>query len=87
MKNTIPSIGVSESLLRYLEEQARFRGYGDAAAFADAILTEFRRRDEQRLAELLLEGLNSGPAVEVNEDFWKEMRKQIKNGRRQTTLP
>jgi hypothetical protein len=34
-------------------------------------------RDEAHLKELLLAGLNSGPAIPVTEEFWAEMHQMI----------
>jgi len=36
-----------------------------------------KRRAQEKLEALLLEGLNSGEPVEVNEGFWKEMRQEL----------
>jgi antitoxin ParD1/3/4 len=51
--------------------------YGTISEYVEALLRqELRRQAEERLESLLLEGLDSGPASEMTDADWDEMRRR-----------
>lgn len=65
-----------ETLRAYVEQRVRDGDYADTAEY----LRDLVRRDREaqaakRLRELIEEGLNSGPAREMSEADWAELRR------------
>jgi antitoxin ParD1/3/4 len=52
------------------------RGYGSASEYVRDLIR--RDADIQRFRALIEEGLESGPAVEVDEAFFEELRAEIR---------
>ena len=72
------NISLPQSLKDYLEAQAERGGYGTPSEYVRELLQQDQaRRTEQRLEELLLEGLNSGDAMEVTPEYWERKRLQL----------
>ena len=70
------SFALPETLRTYIDQRVRSGDYGNTSEY----LRELIRRDREdvakkRLRELIEEGLNSGPARELNPSDWAELRK------------
>ena len=81
------NISLPESLKAFVEEKVRKGGYGTASEYVRELIREARKREaEARLEKLLLEGLDSGPPVEVTPEFWQrkraELLKRVRRARR-----
>jgi antitoxin ParD1/3/4 len=77
------SFALPETLRAYIEERVRSGPYGNTSEY----LRELIRRDQdehakRRLRELVQEGLESGPALELTSDRISELRKQALRGTR-----
>jgi antitoxin ParD1/3/4 len=71
------TISLSEEMRTFIEEQAASAGYGTVSDYLKALVREEQmRRAQERLEELLLEGLESGPATPMTAEDWDEMRRQ-----------
>lgn len=78
------NVSLPASLRRFAEERAR-RGYSSVSEYFRALLRDDQRRvAEERLEDLLLEGLDSGEATEVTPEFWKELRARVKERAKRT---
>lgn len=72
------NISLPQSLKDYIEAQVERGGYSTPSEYVHELLRQDQtRRAEQRLAELLLEGLHSGDAVEVTPEYWEQKRLQL----------
>jgi len=72
------NISLPESLREWIDAVVANGGYGNASEYLRELIREDRkRRDEERLEHLLLEGLESGAPVEVTPEFWKQLRKDV----------
>lgn len=71
-------ISLNEPLKSFVEEQTAAAGFARPDEYVSAVLNaERRRKAEDELEQLLLEGLNSGPSIEANEEFWEEKRREL----------
>src|SRR6266403_240131 len=69
---TMSSVNISlpDSLRVFIERRAEEQGYGTISDYLrELILKEQKRESEARLESLLLDGLNSGDAIEVTSEY------------------
>lgn len=83
------NISLPQTLKDFVEEQVENGGYSTPSEFIRELLRDDqKRRAEERLEALLLEGLNSGDPVEITPEFWERKRLALierhrkKSGRR-----
>jgi antitoxin ParD1/3/4 len=75
---TTLSVTLSESLKEFVEAQAAAGNYASAGDYVLALLREAQKRQAWAKVEaLVLEGLNSGEAVEVTEEYWEAKRRRL----------
>lgn len=68
------NISLPEELKQYAEEQTK-AGYSTASEYVRELIREDqKRRGQERLERLLLEGLNSGEPIPADEKFWAELK-------------
>ena len=71
---TSMNISLPEELRQYVEAQTK-SGYSTPSEYVrELIRKDQRRQAQQRLEELLLEGLNSGGPVVADEKFWSDLK-------------
>ncbi len=86
---TTVTISIPESLKEFVVRQMKTKGFGNVSEYFRTLL---RRAQEQeadtRLEAFLLDGLDSGKDMELNREFWKDLKTEagrlLKN-RRQTS--
>ena len=72
------NISLSAPLKRFVQEQVAGGGYGDVSEYIRELLREAQRRKERnKLEQLLLEGLESGDPIPVTPEFWEKMRQDL----------
>jgi antitoxin ParD1/3/4 len=72
---TSMNVSLPEELKEYVEVQSK-SGYSTPSEYVRELIREDqKRRAEQRLDELLLDGLNSGESIPVNAKFWAQLKK------------
>lgn len=72
------NVSLPGSLKKYVQERVSTGGYGNTSEYVrDLIRGEQKQRAKAELEALLLEGINSGPASEVNDEFWKGLRERV----------
>jgi len=80
---TSMNITLPEPMRQYVDEQISTGSYGTASEYIRALIREDqRRRSQERLDALLLEGLDSGEPIEVTPEFWQSLRKRIDDRRK-----
>jgi antitoxin ParD1/3/4 len=73
---TSMNISLPEELKEYVEEQTR-SGYSTPSEYVRELIREDqKRRTQERLDTLLLEGLNSGDSVPANAKFWRDLKRE-----------
>lgn len=78
------NISLPENLKRYVERRVSEGDYGNTSEYIRELIRkdreERRRRAQEKLEALLLEGLDSlerGEGVEVTPEYWKERRARL----------
>jgi len=75
---TTMNISLPESMKEFIDEQVRKDGYGTVSEYLRALVrAEQKRQAEQRLYDLLLEGLNS-PRSEMTGADWEDIRREVR---------
>jgi antitoxin ParD1/3/4 len=71
------NISLTDPLKEFVDEEVREGGYSSTSDYVrDLIRQRQRRKAEETLRALLLEGLNSGPATPMEPDFFDKMRER-----------
>ena len=73
------NISLPQSLKDFVEEQVKAGGYSTPSEYLRELLRQDqKRRAQEKLEAMLLEGINSGPPIEVTPEFWEQKRKLIR---------
>lgn len=76
---TTMNISLPDPLKDYADAQVHERGYSTVSEYVrDLIRTDQVRQGEQHLAALMREGLESGPAIPVDDDYWAKKRAALR---------
>jgi antitoxin ParD1/3/4 len=76
MSMTSMNISLPEELKDYVEQQTR-AGYSTPSEFVRQLIREDqKRRNRERLEQLLLEGLDSGQPIPADKKFWSDLKRQ-----------
>ena len=89
MELTSLNISLPQSLRDYVESQVRDSGYSTPSEYVRELLREDqKRRAQEKLETLLLEGLQSGKPIEITPEYWETKRRQLleRRHRRRTGL-
>jgi antitoxin ParD1/3/4 len=69
------TISMPESLKQFVETEVQTKGYGNVSEYFRALVREAQAREaDGRLQALLLQGLDSGEDIELDQEFWRELR-------------
>jgi antitoxin ParD1/3/4 len=79
MPMTTMNISLPDAMKSFVDTQVEERGYSTSSEYVrDLIRNDQMRQAEQRLAALILEGLESGPAVPIEKDYWDKKRAALR---------
>ncbi|QDT39434.1 ribbon-helix-helix domain-containing protein [Stratiformator vulcanicus] len=82
------TIEISDELVEHLEERASSKGFGSASEYLQEIIRDDRRQAAfQRVEQLLLEGLDSGPPKELLPEDWDALRSRLASKHGQPVPP
>jgi len=90
MELTSLNISLPQSLKDYVENQVRDSGYSTPSEYVRSLLREDqKRRAQEKLEALLLEGLESGKPIEIKPEYWETKRRQLveRHNRKNTGSP
>ncbi|MGK0187042.1 MAG: antitoxin ParD1/3/4 [Verrucomicrobiales bacterium] len=72
------NISLPETLKDYVEARLREGGYGTASEYVrELIRNDQKSAAQEQLERLLLEGLESGEPVQIDEDFWAKKKADL----------
>ncbi|MBL0038256.1 MAG: type II toxin-antitoxin system ParD family antitoxin [Nitrosomonadales bacterium] len=72
---TAMNISLPETMKDFVDHQVQDGGYSTSSEYVrDLIRKDQVRRAEQHLAALIMEGLESGPAIPADDNYWKNKR-------------
>jgi antitoxin ParD1/3/4 len=75
---TSMNISLPELLRDWVEAQIKGGRYGNASEYVrELIRRDQERQAQQRLEQLLLEGMKSGPASPMTKKHWSELRAEV----------
>ncbi|BAY29324.1 putative addiction module antidote protein, CopG/Arc/MetJ family [Nostoc carneum NIES-2107] len=72
------NISLPDVMRTYVEEQVASGGYSTVSEyFRELVRQDQKRKAEERLQTLLLEGLNSGTATPLTDQDWNDIRQAV----------
>ncbi|MGA2263503.1 MAG: type II toxin-antitoxin system ParD family antitoxin [Acidobacteriota bacterium] len=78
MSMTSLNISLPQPLKDFVEERVKQGGYSTPSEYVRELLREDqKRRAEEKLEALLLEGLNSGKPIDVTQEYWEKKRRRL----------
>ncbi|MDF5706820.1 MAG: type II toxin-antitoxin system ParD family antitoxin [Nostoc sp. S4] len=78
------NISLSESMKVFVDEQVAKGGYNSVSEYLQELISqEQKRKAQEHVEELLIEGIDSGEVIEVNNEWWDKKRTYLMNKLRQ----
>jgi len=72
------NISLPQSLKDYVESQVSAHGYSTPSEYLRELLRQDqKRRAEEKLEGLLLEGLQSGEPIHITPEYWENKRRSL----------
>jgi antitoxin ParD1/3/4 len=72
------NIAIPESLKQFVQERVMDGGYSSVSEYMrELIRADQRRKIEERIDALLLEGLDSGEPIAVSPEYWEEKKRKL----------
>ncbi|MFN7918855.1 MAG: type II toxin-antitoxin system ParD family antitoxin [Bryobacteraceae bacterium] len=80
------NISLPQNMKDYVEHQVETSGFSTPSEYIRALIREDQKRQaEEQLEAMLLEGLNSGEAIEITPEYWERKRQRLIERHRQKT--
>ncbi len=71
------NVSLPDAMRAWVDAQVESGQYGNVSEYVrDLIRRDQKARAQDRLEQMLLEGINSGAAEPVTEEFWTELRRR-----------
>ena len=75
------NISLPENLKGFVDSQVRIGGYSTSSEYIRELIREDQKKKlEQRLSLLLLEGMQSGVPIAADDAYWNAKRKRLNAG-------
>ena len=75
---TTLNVSLPESMRTFIDEQIKSQGYSTASEYIRHLIRKEQEAiEDKRLEALLIEGLESGEPVEINEEWWHNKREEL----------
>jgi antitoxin ParD1/3/4 len=72
------NIALPESMKHFVQERVSEGGYSSVSEYVrELIRADQKRKVEERIDALLLEGLDSGEPVPVTREYWEEKKRKL----------
>lgn len=72
------NISLPDSMRAYIEDQASTGGFSTASEYVRALVRQDqKRRAEERLEALILEGIASGEPERMTPEDWKKLKQEV----------
>jgi len=76
------NISLPDAMRTFIENEVKRGAYSTPSEFIRALVrADQKRKAEDRLEQLLLEGLKSGKATPMRKKDWAELRRRVFEGR------
>lgn len=75
---TTLNISLPDTMKDFIKEQIQEGGYSTTSEYLRHLIHEEQKRVAQaKLDAMLLEGLNSGESIEINDEWWEQMKTEL----------
>jgi antitoxin ParD1/3/4 len=82
------NIALPEAMKQYVQQRVSDGGYNSVSEYIrELIRADQKRKAEERIDALLLEGLDSGPPIPVTPEYWEEKKRKLTERLGKTILP
>lgn len=82
------NIALPESMKQFVQERVSEGGYSSVSEYVrELIRADQKRRAEERIDALLLEGLDSGEPISVTKDYWEAKKRRLAERLSKTIAP
>ena len=72
------NIALPESMKHFVQERVSEGGYNSVSEYVrELIRGDQKRKAEERIDALLLEGLHSGKPIPVSKEYWEEKKRKL----------
>ena len=72
------NVSLPDSMGTFVDQQIAQGGYGTPSEYFQRLVSvEQKRAAQERLEELLMEGIESGPPLEMTAADWEELRSRV----------
>ena len=72
------NISLPDPMRDFIEEEVSAGSYGSVSEYIRGLVRAAQgRKAEEKLSQLLLDGLNSGEGIEVTPEFWSNVRQDV----------
>lgn len=72
------NIALPESLKQFVQERVTVGGYSSVSEYMrELIRADQKRKVEEHIDAILLEGLNSGEPIPVTPEYWEEKKRKL----------
>jgi antitoxin ParD1/3/4 len=72
------NIALPEAMKHFVQERVSQGGYSSVSEYVrDLIRADQKRKTEERIDALLLEGLDSGTPLAVTPEYWEEKKRKL----------
>ena len=72
------NIALPESMKHFVQERVSEGGYSSVSEYVrELIRIDQKRKVEERIDALLLEGLDSGEPIAVTKEYWEEKKRKL----------
>jgi antitoxin ParD1/3/4 len=72
------NIALPESMKHFVQERVSEGGYNSVSEYVrELIRADQKRKVEERIDALLLEGLDSGEPIPVTKEYWEEKKRKL----------
>lgn len=79
MHNTSLNVSLPDSLASFVAERVAEGGYASASDYMRELIhrAQKEREEDERLEQLILEGIDSGPGIEATPEYWAKKRAEL----------
>lgn len=77
---TTMNISLPETMKSFVENTLTTDGYGTASEYVrDLIRADQKKKEQEKLEQVLLKALNSGETAELNEQVWESLKAKVRS--------
>ncbi len=79
MTTATMNISLPEAMKGFIDTQLKTGGYGSTSEYVRELIRKDQiAKAEAKLRDMILEGINSGPAVVVDANYFTELKARVK---------